>query len=107
MALGDPDGQPYGSGVPAWFEVDDSDTAAGRALDIGAGIVLTIPIRRSVIGGAQLRGRVKVWSSDAVTSPMSNTWPVSCAAAVCRRAGPSSIQSAQRSSNNLGCNTGF
>ncbi len=39
-AIGNPAAKPYGNGVLLWFEVDDIDTIAHRAEEMGAEIVM-------------------------------------------------------------------
>jgi catechol 2,3-dioxygenase-like lactoylglutathione lyase family enzyme len=38
--IGDPDAGPYGNGVLLWFEIDDFDSAAARAVELHAEIIL-------------------------------------------------------------------
>lgn len=60
--IGDRAKKPYGNGVLLWFEVDDLDAAAARAVDLQAGIVQ--PKHRNPPSGSGGPSHWEVWLRD-------------------------------------------
>ncbi len=60
--IGDPQSRPYGNGVLLWFEVDDFDAAAARAVALQAEIVL--PRHRNPPDGDGGPNHWEIWLRD-------------------------------------------
>jgi catechol 2,3-dioxygenase-like lactoylglutathione lyase family enzyme len=60
--IGDRSARPYGNGVALWFEIDDFDAAAGRALALQAEIVL--PAHRNPPDGPGGPAHRELWLRD-------------------------------------------
>jgi catechol 2,3-dioxygenase-like lactoylglutathione lyase family enzyme len=60
--IGDPSAHPYGNGVALWFEIDDFDAAADRALALEAEVVM--PPHRNPPDGPGGPAHRELWLRD-------------------------------------------